>query len=186
MGSVNCNDSELFEKTISVNEIFDGRVFKCIIKDVELCDGSKAKREVILHTGGASVLPVDDEFNCYLVKQFRSGADEVLLEVPAGKVEACEEPKECAVREIEEETGFKAGKIEELGVIIATPAYCSERIHMYLATGLTESVSNPDEGEFLRIVKLPLEEAVLMCDRGEIKDSKTVASLYKAYRRLIK
>ena len=186
MGNTNCSDSELFEKTLKEQEIFNGRVFRCVVKDVELCDGSSAKREVVLHTGGACVLPVDKDLNCYLVKQYRSGADEVLIEVPAGKVEVNENPKGCAEREIEEETGFKAGKIEYLGVIIATPAYCSERIHMYLATELVESESAPDEGEFLRVIKMPLTDAVRMCDSGEIKDSKTVASLYKAYRRLVK
>ncbi len=186
MGNTNCSDSELFEKTIKEQEIFNGRVFRCVVKDVELCDGSKAKREVILHTGGACVLPVDEELNCYLVRQYRSGADEVLTEVPAGKVEPGEDPRGCAEREIAEETGFKAGKIEDLGVIIATPAYCSERIHMYLATDLVKTESSPDDGEFLRVIRIPLAEAVRMCDSVEIKDSKTVASIYKAYRRIIK
>jgi len=184
MGSIDCKDNELFEMTLTEEFVFKGRVFECDVRTVRLSDGRMATREVIKHTGGACVLPVDDELNCYLVRQFRSGAERVLTEVPAGKIEPGESPAECVSREIREETGFTAGKIESLGYIYATPAYCSEKIHLYLATGLSYVGGSPDSGEFLRVEKYPLTELIKMCDSGEIEDAKTVACIYKASRRL--
>ena len=185
MGKNNCSDTELYEETLDKREVFNGRVFDCIVKNVRLSDGSKSVREVVLHTGGASVLPVDKDLNCYLVKQFRSGVEQIMLEVPAGKIEKGEAPQSCATRELAEEMGFMAGKIESLGVNVATPAYCSERIHMYLATELKFVGARPESHEFLSIQKIPLADLVEMCDRGEIRDSKTVISIYKAARRLL-
>ncbi|MBP5260616.1 MAG: NUDIX hydrolase [Clostridiales bacterium] len=186
MGKTDCRDDELFEKTLNTQTVFEGKVFDCILKDVELVDGSVAKREVVLHTGGACILPVDRDLNCYMVKQYRSGADEVLIEVPAGKIEKGEDPLECALREIEEETGFESGNVISLGSMCATPAYCSERIHMYLATDLKYKGVKPDKGEFLGVVRYPLNTLVEMCDNGLIKDSKTIICIYKAARRLLK
>ena len=185
MGKTDCSDSEMMEKTVSSKTCFEGKVFKCLVNEVQLSDGSRASRELVIHTGGACILPVDDELNCYMVRQYRSGADEVLIEVPPGKIEEGEDPLECATREITEETGYKAGKVEYLGVVCATPAYCSERIHMYLATELTYVGVSPDSGEFLKLVKYPLSDLVRMCDEGIIKDGKTVISIYKAARRLM-
>jgi len=186
MGKTDCSDNELIETIVSSEVIFEGRVFDCRIDDVTLSDGSPAKRELVIHTGGACILPVDSDLNCYMVKQYRSGAGEVLLEVPAGKIEKGEDPYECAVREITEETGYRANKVESLGVVCATPAYCSERIHMYLATDLVYDGTNPDNGEFLSTVKIPLTDLVKMCDEGIIKDAKTLICIYKAARRLLK
>ena len=185
MGRTDCNTNELTEKTLFSKTLFEGRVFDCVIKDVELSDGTVAVRELVMHTGGACILPVDQDLNCYLVKQFRSGADRVLIEVPAGKIEPGEDPKECAAREIAEETGFEAGSIISLGYIYATPAYCSEKIHLYIGTDLKYVGTSPDSGEFLGNVKIPLSELVAMCDNGEICDSKTTALIYKAARRFI-
>ena len=184
MGSIDCNDNELFEMTLTEEFVFRGRVFECDVRTVRLADGKMTTREIIKHTGGACVLPVDDELNCYLVRQFRSGAESVLTEVPAGKIETGETPLECVSREIREETGFTAEKIESLGYIYATPAYCSEKIHLFMATGLSYAGGSPDPGEFLRVEKIPFTDLLRMCDSGEIEDAKTVACVYKASRRL--
>jgi len=186
MGNIDCKDSELFEKTLSEETIFEGRVFECVTRAVELSDGSISGREIVKHSGGACIIPVDEDLNCYLVRQFRNGAQTILTEVPAGKIEPGEEPLDCVSREIREETGYCAERIESLGYIYATPAYCSEKIHLFLGTGLTFKGGRPDSGEFLRTVKYPLSKLVEMCDEGSICDAKTVACIYKAAGRLLK
>ena len=185
MGRTDCRTEELTEKALFSKTVFEGKVFDCLVNDVELSDGSISFREIVRHTGGACILPVDSDLNCYLVRQFRSGADQVLLEVPAGKIEVGEDPKACAAREITEETGFEAGNIISLGHIFATPAYCSEKIHLYIGTDLHYVGSSPDSGEFLGVEKIPLTDLVAMCDDGRICDSKTTVLIYKAARRFI-
>ena len=186
MGKIDCKDNEMFEKTLSEETVFTGRVFECEVRAVELSDGRVTGREIVKHTGGACILPVDDELNCHVVRQFRSGAGQVMTEVPAGKIEPGEDPLECVRREVREETGYDAGRIESLGFIFATPAYCSEKIHLFLGTELTYKGGRPDNGEFLCVEKIPLATLVTMCDEGKIFDAKSVACIYKAARRLLK
>ena len=186
MGRTDCGMRDLNEKTVNTKVVFTGKVFNAVVRDVELSDGSEAVREVVIHTGGACILPVDNELNCYLVRQFRSGAEEVLLEVPAGKIEKGEDPLHCALREIVEETGFEAGKTESLGFIYPTPAYCSERIHLYIGTDLKYVGSSPDAGEFLGVEKVPLSELIEMCNNGEIRDGKTLACINRAAWRYLR
>lgn len=183
MGQINCSDDMLFEKTISSKTVFEGRVFDVEIKEITTPEGRPSTREIVKHNGGACILPVDDEGNCYLVKQFRSPFEKILLEAPAGKIEKGENPLFCASREITEETGFVSKNIESVGTMIATPGYCSEVIHLYIATDLVYMGGNPDLNEYLATVKMPLAEAVKMADEGTITDAKTMALLYKASRR---
>ncbi|MBO5418007.1 MAG: NUDIX hydrolase [Clostridia bacterium] len=173
-------EGELFEKTVSSENVFEGRVFTAKVLDVELPDGSPAKREIICHRGGATIVPVDAEGNVYMVKQFRIATGKVLLETPAGKLEEGEDPFECARRELTEETGLLAEKISHLSAYYPTPGYCNEVINIYLAQGLTQTHPHRDEGEFLHIVKMPLEEAVAMVTSGAIEDSKTMLGLLLA------
>ena len=184
MGKINCSDDMLYEKTESSKTIFEGRVFNVEIKEITTPEGKKSSREIVKHPGGACILPVDDEGNCYLVKQFRSPFEKVMLEAPAGKLEKGEEPFDCVSREITEETGFVAENIEHVGAIVATPGYCSEIITLYIGTGLKYEGGNPDPNEYIATVKMPLKEALRMADDGEIKDAKTQVLLYKASRRL--
>lgn len=183
MGQINCSDDMLFEKKVSEKDIFDGRVFKVKVRTIETPEGRPASRELVFHNGGACILPIDEEQNVYLVKQFRSPFERVLLEAPAGKLEDGEDPLVCATREITEETGFKASSVEYLGDMISTPGYCSEVIYMYLGTDLTYEGGNPDSGEFISTVKLPLKEALKMAEMGQIEDAKTLIIIYKAARR---
>ena len=183
MGQINCSEDMLYEKTVSEKDIFDGRVFKVKVRQIETPEGKPSSRELVFHNGGACILPVDEDQNVYLVKQFRSPFERVLLEAPAGKLDDGEEPLVCASREITEETGFKASSIEYLGDMISTPGYCSEIIYMYLATGLTYEGGNPDASEFLSTVKMPLKEALSMAEMGQIEDAKTLIIIYKAARR---
>ena len=184
MGKINCSDDMLFEKTVSSKKIFEGRIFDVEIKDITTPEGKPSTREIVKHPGGACILPIDDEGNCYLVKQFRSPFEKVMLEAPAGKLEKDEEPLHCVSREITEETGFTAHNIECVGAVAATPGYCSEIITLYIGTGLEYKGGNPDPNEYLTTVKMPLREALEMAENGEINDAKTLVLIYKASRRL--
>ena len=183
MGKINCTDDMLYEKTISSKTVFEGKVFNVEIKDITTPEGNSSTREIVKHPGGACILPVDDEGNCYLVKQFRSPFEKVMLEAPAGKLEKDEDPFHCVSREITEETGFTARNIEFMGAVAATPGYCSEIITLYIGTGLEYKGGVPDPNEYLATVKMPLAEAIGMADRGEINDAKTLVLLYKSSRR---
>ncbi len=162
-------------------------IFKGIVFDVErdrLREGSgfEIVREVVRHSGGAGCLPLFADGRVALVKQYRHPARRELLEIPAGKIEADETPIECAAREIEQEIGFRAGRIEKLADFYSTPGFCEERLFVFLATDLVPVQQNLDHDEFVEIVYLPLAEAVEMAERNEIEDSKTIIALLLASR----
>ncbi|MBO4983740.1 MAG: NUDIX hydrolase [Clostridia bacterium] len=171
---------ELFEKKLSSRQIFDGVVVKLYVDDVELPNGKKSVREVVRHPGAVCVVPVTDEGEVIMVRQFRYAFNQVLLEVPAGKLEPNEDPLEAALRELEEESGVVASKVEHIGEIYTTVAIIDEKIHVYLATGLTYKNAHPDDDEFLEVEKIPLKTLVDMVMNGEIKDSKTQIAILKA------
>ena len=175
---------ELTETTISSETVFHGKVFDCLVKQVTLCDGRVARREIVKHNGGACILPVDTEGNAYMVQQFRSPFEKVMLEVPAGKLEGDEDPKACAIRELREETGIVSGMITYLGIMICSPGYCSEKISMYLAQDLEFDRSDLDDGEFLNVIKIPFSRLYEMAMNNEIEDAKTCICILKAAGRL--
>lgn len=170
---------DLTEKAINKQYIFKGRIINLRVDDALLPNGATAKREIVEHNGGISVVPLDDEGNVYLVEQFRYPYSEVVLEIPAGKRDGNEESLEGGKRELKEEIGATAQNYEFLGELYPTPGYCGEIIYMYLATGLTFGESCPDEDEFLNVKKLPLKKAVEMVLSGDIKDAKTQTALLK-------
>lgn len=170
---------DLTEKTVSSKEIFDGRVFKIKVDTVMLPDGRTSTREIVSHNGGVAVIAVED--NCvYLVRQFRKAIEKTILEIPAGKIEPGEEPSECGKRELEEEIGLKADSLIPLGKIYPTPGYCSETIYLFLAEKFQKTVQKLDDGEFLNVEKIRINEVLEMIKNGEICDGKTVAGIYKA------
>lgn len=174
------DDRHLFEETLSSEQIFDGRVVKLFRDEVLLENGEKTTREVIKHPGGVCVLPLDDDGNIYMVKQFRYPFKQVLLEIPAGKKEYGEEPLECGIRELNEEVGATADDIVSLGKLSPTVAYDTEVIYMYLARGLKFSnEQHLDPEEFIDVVKMPFEEAYQMVLRDEIPDAKTQLAILK-------
>lgn len=167
------------EKQLSRTDIFDGKVVKLFVDEVELDNGQRAKREIIKHPGGVCVLPLDEDGNVYMVKQFRYPFMTALYEIPAGKLEYGENHRECGIRELKEETGATADSFEYLGCIYPTVAYDTEIIHMYLARGLHFGEQSLDEGEFLDVIKMPFDEVFEMAMNGGIPDAKTQTAVLK-------
>lgn len=171
---------ELFEKKLSSKQIFDGKIVKLFVDEVELPDGQKAIREIVRHPGAVCVVPLTDEGEVVMVRQFRYPFGEVLLEIPAGKLEPGEDPLEAVMRELEEESGAVAGKIEHIGEIYTTVAIFDEKIQLYLARDLKFISAHPDSDEFIESTKIPLSELVKMVMNNEIKDAKTQIAILKA------
>lgn len=165
------------ERTIDVKKIYDGKIIKLELQTVELCNKSIAMREIVRHRGGVAIIPITENNELILVKQFRKPYDEELLEVPAGKIEADEMPEICAARELKEETGYEAEKIDFMTVMYPSPGYTDEKIYIYKAEGLIEGEIALDTDEFLHTEKYSLEKAVDMVRTGAIKDAKTVIAI---------
>lgn len=170
----------LKEKTLSSDVVYEGCIFTITRDTAELENGTSAQRDVLHHHGGVCVIPINDDNEVYLVRQFRYPFGEVTLEVPAGKLEKGEDHAECGRRELLEETGLTCREYIYLGEIYPLPAYSTERIHTYLARGLEFSEQDLDDDEFLDVVKIPLDDAVEMVMDGRIKDSKTQIVILKA------
>ncbi len=167
------------EKTLKTDVIYEGKIITVHVDDVELPDGTKAKREIVEHSGGVCVAALTDNDELLFVRQYRYPYKRELLELPAGKLEKGENPLEAGIRELEEECGVIAEKVFSLGTLYPTVAYCSEIIYLYGAVGLRSTEQHLDMGEFLSVEKKPLDEAVRMVMDGEISDSKTVALVLK-------
>ena len=177
---------ELFEKKISGENIFDGVVLHVRKDTVELPNGNTSIREYIHHNGAVCVIPITDKGEIILERQFRYPIGRVVTDIPAGKLEIGEDRVEAAKRELEEETGYKAGKMEYIGEFLGSPAILEERITMYLATELTKTETNLDEDEFLEVFRMPLEEAYERVMANEFADAKTQLCILKAYNILKK
>ncbi len=173
----------LTEVTTARNTIYKGRIINLRKDDILLPNGKEGTRELVEHPGGVCVLALDEEENLYLVEQFRYPYGTVLLEIPAGKRDPGEEPLSTAKRELAEETGLQAEKYEDLGQMYPTPGYSNEVIYIYLATGLYQGESRPDEDEFLQMKKIPLAKAVEMVMDNTIKDAKTQIAVLKVWQK---
>lgn len=171
---------EYFEKRIDGEEKYRGVIVTVRLDRAELCNGAIVKREVVEHPGGVTILPVDEGGNCYMVRQFRYPFGRTMLEAPAGKLEYGEDHRECAVRELSEETGFSADRLIYMGSCCTSPGFSSEVLHIYLALGLHAGESHPDENEFLNVEKIPLAELSRMVMANEIDDAKTIVAVLKA------
>lgn len=170
---------ELTEKTLSSNKVFEGRILQITLDEVELPNGKKSKREVVNHPGGVAVAALDENNNLLFVRQFRYPYREVVLELPAGKLEKGSSPLENGKRELFEETGAEGYSYISLGQVYPSPGYTSEIIHLYACKVKTIGNSNPDEGEFLNVEKIPLNTAVEMVLNNQIPDSKTQIAVLK-------
>jgi ADP-ribose pyrophosphatase len=170
------------EKTLSSEYIYKGRIISLRKDTVSLPNGHIADREVIEHSGGVCVAPLTQAGELIFVRQFRYPYREELLELPAGKLDrAGENPLECGKRELREETGMIAQKYTSLGRMYPSPGYIDEVLYLYLAQELEQGEQQPDEDEFLEVVRLPLEKAVRMVLDNEITDGKTQTAVLKTY-----
>lgn len=175
----------LREKVLTKQTKFEGKIITVQQWKVALPDGREAGREIVLHNGAAAVVPVDKQNRVTLVRQHRVAIDQVTLEIPAGKLDdRKEDPFLCAKRELEEETGLLAGKWQKMAHVVTTPGFCTERIALYLATDLTQAKAHTDPDEFLSLVKMPLTEAIMMVEKGQIVDAKTCLGLLLAQQLL--
>lgn len=169
------------EKTVSQSYKFRGRIMQARVDMVTLPNGAQATREVCEHVGGVGVLPIDENGDIILVRQYRYPYGATLLEIPAGKIDHGPEGHlSCGVRELREETGYTAEHMVYMGEVYPSPGFLTEVLHLYCATGLHAGRPQPDEDEFVEIVRMPARELEAMIGRGEIRDAKTIAAMYKA------
>jgi len=172
------------EKTLESRVIFQGKFLNLREDQVLLANGNTSSRLIVEHSGAVAVVPLNQNNEVIMVEQFRKPVEQVLLEIPAGKLEKDENPDQCAVRELREETGYEVGKLEKLATFYTTPGFSDEIMHLYLATGLTYFQACPDEDELVITKAIPLSVAVEMVNKGEIKDAKTIVGILLAHSRL--
>ena len=159
---------------------FRGRAFDVRQDQVSLPDGNQARLDVIVHNESVVMIPLDAEGLIWFIRQYRHPAQKELLELPAGVMEAGEQPDYSAGREIREEIGMAAGKLRKLGAFFLAPGYSTELMHVYLATGLNEDPLQPDRDEFIRVEKISVQEAYRLAESSQIQDAKTLAALLLA------
>ncbi|MCR2042636.1 NUDIX hydrolase [Anaerosalibacter massiliensis] len=162
------------EKTMKTEKIYEGKILNLRIDTVELPDKKYSKREIVEHPGAVAIVPITKEGEIILVKQYRKAVEKELLEIPAGKLEIGEEPKETAERELKEETGFSSGKLEYITEFYTSPGFSDEKMYLFLAIELIEGLAEPEKDEYIEIIKLDLNSLIDKVLKGEIVDSKTI------------
>lgn len=172
------------EKTIRTKSVYTGSIIRVEKLTVELPNGKTATRDIVRHMGASAVVPVTPGGAFLLVRQYRKPNEMVSIEIPAGKLDSGEDPESCAIRELEEETGFRAAGVEKLFSMQSTPGFSDEIIHVYLATDLKPGKPNPDEDEFITAFPVSVPDALSMIRDGRITDGKTIAGLYAALDRM--
>jgi ADP-ribose pyrophosphatase len=174
------------EHQLDRHELYKGKIFRLDKDTVRFPDGSESEFDIVRHPGASAVVPFlsdpeGEEPQILLLRQFRYAADGYIYEIPAGRLDAGEEPKDCAVRELKEETGCTAERIEPLFTMFTTPGFTDETIHVFMATGLTHGQSAREPDEFAEVVIMRLAEALELIQQGAIPDGKTaLAILYAA------
>jgi ADP-ribose pyrophosphatase len=168
---------------VSSKEVFHGRIFDVTVDTIR--EGDKTyQREVVHHTGSAVIIPIFDDGTIALVRQYRHPAVRYLLEAPAGTLKRGEVPEEGAARELEEELGFVAGRLEKLSEFFVSPGFCEEKMWVYLATELTETKQQLEDDEILEVVRVRFSQALSMITTGEIEDAKTIIGVMLAAPRI--
>lgn len=171
-------------ETIKRIELLKGNIVDVVRDTITLPDGRTADREVVLHGDAAAVLPIDKEGNIIFVRQYRHPVGKEVLEIPAGMLEAGEDPQICAARELEEETAYKSNKITFMFSMYSSIGFCNEKLHVYLAEDLQDGSLNLDEDEFVTVERYSLEKALDMIFNNEIYDGKTIAAVL-AYKQTL-
>ena len=165
------------EKTLSSRLIYEGRAVKLRVDTVQMPSGRETTREIVEHSDCVAIIAIDTDDNVLLVNQFRKPVEKELLEIPAGGINPGEAPVDCVCRELREETGYLPGKVERLGGFYSTPGYCTEYLHLYLATDLTPSPLQAEDTENIRLVRVPLGQISRLITSGSICDAKSIAGL---------
>ncbi|MCX6012148.1 MAG: NUDIX hydrolase [Chloroflexi bacterium] len=165
------------EKILSSKQIYKGHIVELRVDIIELPDGAQVSREIVEHRDCVAIVAIDNN-NCVLmVRQYRRAVDEILFEIPAGMIEPDENPDEAAKRELQEETGYLPLKLQKLGGFYASPGFCTEYMHLYLATELVPSKLKADSDEFIEVEHVPLDQIQMILDTGQIHDAKSIAGL---------
>ena len=167
------------ENTLSTEQVFQGRAVRLRVDTVEKPSGTITTREIVEHSDCIAVVAVDNEDRVLLVRQFRKPVEEEILEIPAGGIEPGETPAQAVRRELQEETGLFPNTLEELGGFYSAPGYCTEYLHLYLATNLIPKPLEAEDTDEIELVKVPLGEVPALINSGEIRDAKSIAGLLK-------
>ena len=160
--------------------VFQGRAFKIRRDTLKTPDGNETKFDIVEHNGSVIIIPIDADDNMLFVRQYRHAAGKDLLELPAGTRDGSEAYEDCAAREIREETGMAAGRLERIGDFYLAPGYSTEFMAVFLATELHHDPLEADDDEFLQVEKISVRDATQMAERGEMPDAKSLAALFLA------
>ncbi len=169
----------LEEKTIKSEKVFEGKIIDLRVETIEFPDGTTAYRELVDHPGGVGVIALTDEGKILMVRQYRKPIEKPILEIPAGKLDKNEDPKVCGIRELQEETGYRAKEMISLGYMYPSPGFANEITYMFFAKGLEKGIDNPDDDEFLDVEEFSVEEIRRMILNNDINDAKTVIAFLK-------
>jgi ADP-ribose pyrophosphatase len=175
----------LAEEEIASRQVFNGRAIRVRVATVRKPDGRETTREIVEHDGVIAAIPIDDDDNVLLVRQYRTPAGRDLLEIPAGGIDPGEQPEATVVRELQEEIGYKPGKLVRLGGFFSAPGYATEYLHIYLAIDLTPGRLHAEDTDEIELVKVKLSEVPGLIGSGQIEDAKSIAGLlmYLEYRK---
>ncbi|MDD2694849.1 MAG: NUDIX hydrolase [Anaerolineales bacterium] len=167
-------------ETLRSEVIHQGRAFSVRQDEIRLPNGLTTQLDIVVHSGAAALLPIDAEGMIWFIRQYRHAAGGVLLELPAGTLEAGEDPEVCARREVREEIGMAAGRLEKLGEFYMAPGYSTEYLYVYLASELSKDPLPGDDDELIVVERIPAPQAYAMAAAGEIRDAKTLATMLLA------
>ncbi|HHX25847.1 MAG TPA: NUDIX hydrolase [Firmicutes bacterium] len=168
---------ELPETKVKSDTVYQGKMINFRVDQVRLPSGGTSSREVVEHPGSVGIIPIDKDGNAILIRQFRYAVGEVLWEIPAGKLDPGESPKDCAMRELEEETSYLAGRLEKIASFYTSPGFSSEMLHLFIGTDLASGTARPDDDENIGTYRLSREAVETMVKNGEIRDAKTLLGL---------
>ncbi|HET8944297.1 MAG TPA: NUDIX hydrolase [Dehalococcoidia bacterium] len=172
------------ERVLQSTRLYDGRIMALRVDTVLMPNGREATREIVEHAPVVAVVPIDENGDVVLVRQYRLATGDVMLEVPAGLVDEGEEIEAAAQRELQEEIGYRAGHLERLAGFFVSPGFCTEFIHVFLALGLEQSDLDADEDEDITVERVPLAEAARLVETGEIRDAKSIVGILMARDRM--
>ncbi|WP_025026165.1 NUDIX hydrolase [Caldalkalibacillus mannanilyticus] len=174
------------EKTLRIEPIFTGKVIQLQVEEIELPNGKTATREVVKHPGAVAIIPFTHDGRLVLIRQYRKPLEKEIYEIPAGKLEPSEKPEVCAIRELEEETGYQAESFEKVVSFYTSPGFANELLYIYVAKGLKGGTAQPDEDEFVENRLVTLAEALELIAEEKIHDAKTIFAVTYWQNQLLK